>query len=136
VKFLRKSSVVTVIILGAWLWTTCAYSIQVQCNCCSHKEHKCCCNEKVNAGCLSRGSKIISEERHCQCIVSENINPKAILPKEGSLSRLGKVQVLTFEHHISEAKILLAQENIVAHLNNNFTSENIPLFLRNSSYLL
>jgi hypothetical protein len=68
--------------------------------------------------------------------VSENINPKAILPKEGSLSRLGKVQVLTFEHHISEAKILLAQENIVAHLNNNFTSENIPLFLRNSSYLL
>jgi len=135
VKFQRKSSII-VIILGAWLWTTCAYSLQVQCNCCSHKEHRCCCNEKANEGCLSRGSEVISEERHCQCISLESVNLKAILPKEGSLSRLGKVQVLTFEQHISEAKILLAQENIVAHLNNKLTSKNIPIFLRNSSYLL
>ena len=134
-KFLKKSSII-VIILGVWLWTTFAYSIQGQCNCCSHKEYKCCCNEKAHAGRLSKGSKIISEERHCQCILYENVNPKAILPKNESPSILKRVQVLTFEQHISEAKILLSQENIVAHLNKNFTSKNIPLFLLNASYLL
>ena len=135
-KVLRKSSVIIVMYLGVWLWTTCAYSIQVQCNCCSHKEDKCCCNEKAHAGRLSRGSKIISAERHCQCILSENVNPKATLPKMGFLSRLKKVQVQTLAHKISDANIFLCQEDIIAHLNNKFTSKNLPLFLLNSSHLL
>ena len=136
VKFLRKSSVIILMYLGVWLWTTCAYSMQVQCICCFHKEYKCCCNEKAHAGCLSKGSKTISEERHCQCVLYESVNPQAILPKKGSPSTLEKVQVLTFGQHISEANILLSQENIIAHLNNKFTFQNLLLFLLNSSYLL
>ena len=134
-KFLKKTSII-VILLGVWLWTTCAYSMQMQFICCFQKECECCCNEKAPVGHLLQGLRTVSEERHCQCILSENVNPKAILPKKGSPSKLKKVQVQTLVQNISGAKVLLFQEDIIAHLNNKFNSKNLPLFLLNSSYLL
>jgi hypothetical protein len=61
-KTLRKSSLITVIILSAWLWTTFSYSMQVKC--CCFPQNKCRCSEKKQSEQSSPRHKNHQEVNH------------------------------------------------------------------------
>ena len=137
-KFLRKSSFITVIFFGIWLFATFSYSMQEECSCCSQKEYQRRCIEKRHAEQLSLRYKnhCRHEGNHCSCIKCGNSDNKKVLSSKIYFTRLEKKQVLSFGQDSLEKKILLPKEDILTSLDNKSTSEFHPLFLLNASFLL
>ena len=147
-KSLRKSSLITVLFLGTWLWTTLTYATQVVCSCCSQKVHQCVCREESHAEQLllkhenhqevknhHQGEhQCHQEDNNCSCTKSGNSGPEEATLKT-YLPGKEKKQVLTPSQDILESKLPLPK-NTVIHLEGEPTAKFRSLFLLNSSFLM
>jgi len=154
-EFFRKSSLITMLSLGMWLWTALTYSMQAECSCHSQDECQCMCSGKRSAEHLSHrhkkhqedncchqensqyyqeGDQCHQEDNHCTCTKCGNSHTKEAILK-GYLTGKEKQQALTPGQDILERKIPLPK-NIVTYQEKKPTTKFLSLFLSNSSFLL
>jgi len=149
VKFLRKSSLITAILLVTWLCTSFSFSMEMECSCCLKYKYQSACNEKRHAKQLSfrykdhqgnyhhyqEYSRCHQEGNHCSCFKCGNFDTNKTLSSKTYLTEKEKKQVVALVQDILERKIPLP-ENIVTCLERKPTTKFISLFLANSSFLL
>ena len=134
-KPLRKLSLLSLLFLGIWLWTTFPYAVQAQCTCCFKKESQCCCTGKKHTV-QSLDASELFKNSHCQCILNKGCKTKDILLEEKWVTKLDKGHFLACGQNTLETKIPLAKEQNVIVIDNESISTFLPLFLLNSSFLL
>ncbi len=143
-KFLRKSSLITAILLVTWLCTSFSFAMEMECSCCLKYKYQSVCNEKRHAKQLSfrykdhhyqEDNRCHQEGNHCSCFQCGNFDTNKAFSSKICLTEKEKKQVLTLGHDILERNIPLP-ENIVTCLERKPATKFISLFLANSSFLL
>ncbi len=135
-KFLRKSSLITVTFLGAWLCASSSFSMEMEYSCCLKYKCQCECTEESHTGHLSFSSEYLSGSGHCHCSLCKDHHTKETLFSRIDITTSEKKQVLTLAQDIREGKIPLAKEDSTAYPDNKSTFKLFPLFLLKSSFLL
>ncbi|MBW2222004.1 MAG: hypothetical protein JRF22_05690 [Deltaproteobacteria bacterium] len=154
-KFFRKSSLITILSLGIWLWTSFSFSMLAECSCYFQDECQCVCSEKIQAKQLSlkhrkhqenncchqennhyyqEGDQCHQEDKQCSCTKCGKSDTKEAALKV-YLTGKEKKQVLTPGQDILEREIPLPK-NIVTYIEKKPTTKFLSLFLINSSFLL
>lgn len=152
-KYLRKSPLIILILLGIWLWTSYSYSTTVECSCCTHNDYQRGCSKKGCEDQLSLTHKKHQEGNHqkdnnyhpednnhhqdgncCSCIKCGKPYADEMALK-AYWTEIEKKQVLTLGQDTLERKISLP-ENIFTYQERKPTTKFLSLFLLKSSFLL
>ena len=154
-EFFRKSSLITMISLGIWLWSSFSFSMATECSCCFQGKYQCVCSEKRSAEQLSlrhrkhqedkcchqkhsyyqqEGDQYHQEDNHCTCTKCGKSDTKEAVLKV-YLTGKEKKQFLAPGQDILDRKITLPK-NIVTYQEKKPTTKFLSLFLINSSFLL
>ncbi|MBW2552902.1 MAG: hypothetical protein JRE20_02060, partial [Deltaproteobacteria bacterium] len=133
-KFFRKSSLITILSLGIWLWTSFSFAMLAECLCHFKDECQCVCSEKIQAKQLSlkhrkhqedncchqennhyyqEGDKCHQENKQCSCTKCGKPDTKEAVLKV-YLTGKEKQHVLTLGQDILEREIPLPK-NIVTY---------------------
>ena len=153
-KLLRKSTSITLILLGTWLSMAFSYSVTVKCSCCSHNDYLHTSSAKRCADQLSLSQKKHQEDTHhhqkdnnyhpennhhqddknCSCIKCGNPSSDEIVLKKYRTG-IDKQPFLILGQDIFERQIFLPKD-IFTYLERKPNTKFLSLFLLNSSFLL
>ena len=154
-KFFRKSSLITILSLGIWLWTSFSFAMLAECLCHFKDECQCVCSGKRSAEHLSHRHKkhqedncchqkhsyyqqeddqCHQEDKCCSCTTCGKSDTKGAVLKV-YLTGKEKQQALASGQDILEREIPLPK-NIVTYQEKKPVTKFLSLFLINSSFLL
>lgn len=135
-EFLRKSSLISIILICIWLSPIFSLLPEAECSCCQ-TENQCECDGQTDTYNLSFIFKDLSQNTHCDCSISENSNSEdPLFLSSSSSTTIKNKHILIFKQNILEEENYLPNKDKIAFKIGRSHSKPLSLLLLKSSFLL